>query len=77
MTLYDTEHAFIVISSAFGTEIYNNSCRGMWLHSSNSLTETEHIALICIELESGGQITVVDNIQNSVCFCVNLDLTKV
>ena len=77
MTLNDAENTFIVISSAFGTEIYDDSCCRMWFDSSNSLAEAEHIALICIKLESGWQITVIDNVQNSVCLCVNLYLTKV
>lgn len=77
MVLHDAENSLVVVASAPWGEVNHNPRARMRLDGANGLTKREHIALVRLQLELGRQITVVDHIQNSVCLCLDLNLTKV
>jgi hypothetical protein len=77
VVLDDAENSLVVVASALWSEVNNDSCRGVWLHCANGLTEGEHVALVCLQLELGWQITVVHDIQNSIGLCLNVNFTEV
>ncbi len=71
-----TENTFVVVASALGTESNYDSLRGMRLDYTLSEREGEQVALVCEELEAGGQVAVVHDVKESVCCLICLYLTK-
>ena len=49
----------------------------MWFDGAHVLGEAEHIVGVCDELALCGQVAVVANVEDAVCFSIRLHLTKV
>jgi hypothetical protein len=47
------------------------------LDSAYLLAEAEHVMWVRDELELGGEITAIHNVQNAIGLCFNLHLTEV
>lgn len=76
MVLNETEDSLIVVACALGAESNNDPLRRVWLHNALSHREGEQIALVREELEASGQVTVVDDIEESVSGLLSRDLSK-
>ena len=70
------ENSFIKISCFFRTKVYHDSCLRVMLNSPNCLIKAKGIARISVNLEVSRQVTVIYYIQDSVCFSVNINFTK-
>lgn len=54
MVLDYAEDAFVVVTSAFGSEVYDYASGRVGFDSANCLAEAEHVGRISVELELGG-----------------------
>ena len=68
--------SLIEVASALRAESYDDSLGGVGLDSAASCWEREQIVLVCKELERGWQITVIDDIEQTVSCTLNLNLAK-
>ena len=77
MVLDYAEDAFVVVTSAFGSEVYDYASGRVGFDSANCLAEAEHVGRISVELELGGKVGIVNHVQDSVSLSLNVYFTKV
>ena len=76
VVLDETEDSLIVVTSALGAEGDDDALGGMRLNYSTCDREREQVVLICEELERGGQVAVIDDIEETVSCRLVLHLTE-
>jgi len=64
---HNTEHSFIVTGSLLREEFNDDSSLRVGLDGSLGLRESKNVGFVTVELESGGLIAVVADIQKTVC----------
>ena len=76
VVLDETEDSLIVVTSALGAEGDDDTLGGMRLNYTTCDREREQVVLICEELERGGQVAVIDDIEETVCCLLDLNLAE-
>ena len=76
MVLNQTKDALIIVACALRAECDNDPLGGLLLHCAFGHREREHVAFICEELEGGGQVAVVDDVQETVCCLLDLNFAE-
>ena len=77
MILHNAEHSLVVVAGALRRKINHNASGGVRLDRADGLIEAEHVGLVCVELERGGQVAIVDDVENPVGLGVDLHLAEV
>ena len=73
----NAKDALVVVAGLKWAEVDDDALRGVGLDSAYLLAEAEHVMRVRDELELGGEIATVHNVQNAIGLCVNLNLTEV
>ena len=63
MVPYNTEHSFIVAGSFLWEELDDDSGLRVWFDGALSLGEGKNVGLVAVELEGGGLVAVIDDVQ--------------
>jgi len=74
---HDAKDALVVVTSALGAEIHDDTRLRVGLDSANRLAEAENIVLVGAELELSRKIAIVDHVEDPVGLRVDLNLTEV
>ena len=74
---YNAEDSLIVISGRLGIKLYDNSCLRMRLDNALSLGEGKNVSLVREEMERGWLITLVDYVEETICYALQLNFTEV
>ena len=72
----NAKDSLIVACSLLREELNDNSDLGVWLDGANSLAKSKDVRAIRIKLESSWLITIIYDIQKSICCLLNLNFTK-
>lgn len=73
----NAKDALVVVAGLKWAEVDDDALRGVGLDSAYLLAEAEHVMWVRDELELGGEIATVHNVQNAIGLCFNLNLTEV
>ena len=76
MVLDQTKDAFVIVACALRAECDNYPLGGLPFHYALRHRKREHVALICEELEGGWQVAVIDDIEETVCCLLDLNLAE-
>ena len=74
---HDAKDALVVVTSALGAEIHDDTRLRVGLDSADRLAEAENVVLVGAELELSGQIAIVDHVEDPVGLRVDLNLAEV
>ena len=74
---HNAKHSLIVVFSGLRVKFYDYSGLRIWFDQSLCLWEWENVSFVVEKLESGWLITVIDNVEQSVCGWCELNFTKV
>jgi len=72
-----TKDALVVVAGLEWAKVDDDALRWVWFNCANLLAETKHVMGIWDELELGGKIASIDDVQNTIGLGFDLNLTKV
>ena len=73
----NAKDALVVVAGLEWAEVDDDTLCRVGLDSAYLLAEAEHVMWVRDELELGGEIATVHNVQNAIGLCFNLNLTEV